>query len=242
MKARTLFGSRREEPFRCSIPTTERKKMAAGFLVQLTIIAGLLAAATAAPAAAQDKTGAGNAPRRLTTRVDVFEPLSRHGPDAIRISKLPSWGAAWSVELYPDPRHPQQVAIGRFIEWDARSEHQTGWQWVSMLRSDYAGLAAAWDDALADSRLPPEKPNGELIVCADGSDFLVERRRAGATTWFREECPATGLARDLLDQLTDKLPFPLCWYWHADACNSLRPPGVDASPAPTNGSQQGSAN
>ena len=34
--------------------------------------------------------------------------------------------------------------MSRRIQWEARSEHQTGWQRVSVRPSDYAELEAAW--------------------------------------------------------------------------------------------------
>jgi hypothetical protein len=198
-------------------------------------VALLLAAIGSVPlaATAETKTGVGNFHRPFVSRLEVFEPLRRHDPDAVRISEFQSYtSAAWTAELYPDAKRPG-FATAHIAFFDDRYGTQAGWLWLNLRLSDYHDLAARVDDAVAESRLPPAK-DAEIIVWADAPSYLVERRKNGVTTWF-EESGDDAIATDLVEQLVNKLPFPLCWYVTLrnpasgaalDACQKVEPPGV----------------
>jgi len=213
---------------------------------RILVLALLLAAVGPVPltAAAQTETGVGNHFHRpFVSRLDVFEPLRRHDPDALRITELPSYTSmAWTTELYPDPKH-RGHATAYIAFFDDRHGGKAGWLRFNVRLSDYDALAASVDDAVTESRLPPAK-DAELVVCSDGADYVVERRKNGVTTWFEEQCPDDRLAGELAEQLVEMLPFPLCWYVTVripankaatDACEMVEPPGVqheNAEPGP----------
>jgi hypothetical protein len=180
----------------------------------------------------------GNFHRPFASRLEVFEPLRRHDPDALRITEFPGYsGMAWAAELHPKPKYPAQ-AIARIAFFDARHGGDGGWQWLNLSRREYDALAARVDDAMAESRLPPAK-GGQLVVCADSGEYVVERRKRRATSWFKQECPDDGLAGELIEQLVETAPFPLCWYVSfrvpadglADPCEAVGSPGVHCEAA-----------
>jgi hypothetical protein len=213
-------------------------------LALLVAVAGLWAPA----ASAKSETGVGNHFHRpFVSSLEVFEPLRRHDPDALRITEFRLSSQSWTIELYPDSKRPGHV-IAKFALFD-RFGDKGGWLWLNVRRSAYDGLAASVDDAMAESRLPPAN-DAPLVVCTDSGAYVVERRKNGATTWFNETCPDQGPAEAVAAQLVEMLPYPLCWYvadrlpasdGAPDPCEKVAPPGVQHEDGETNSKPAGAA-
>jgi hypothetical protein len=191
------------------------------------MVASLSLALYAAPAPA--KTGVGNFFRRpAINKITRFEPLSRFGDDAVRVTFLPFEHVGWTIELHPGGPSGATGEVA-FYEPSGRGDIFVGWLRLGMRRGDYDALLASIDAAMAKrdrAEFQGEKP-GELIVCTEAPLYVTERRRHGKTTWIQDTCAAEMPAAEVVDLMVAAFPYPLCWYALSapyDACKSLKPP------------------
>lgn len=188
-----------------------------------------------------EKSGVGNHFRTLSRRIEVFEPLSRHGPDALRVTVDPRSEmvrVAWTVELYPEGPNPRasrrRRAVGFAILYDpadgspARPLFVAKWERLVMWQTDYEQLVGRLDAALA--RRDPWPSSDALVVGCGSPRYLIERRKHGKTTWLQQDCPSDRASSEIEDMLIEAFPFPLCWYLYSaeftEPCKTVGPPGI----------------
>jgi len=189
--------------------------------------------------AASEQSGVGSHFRYAATvkHVTLFEPLSVHGSDAIRVTVDHGGNrSGWTIELYPegpDRRVPLRHAAGAAAVYIAseRPVFVTGWERLALSRNDYDQVAAHVDAAL--SRREPWPQSSDLVVGCGEPRILVERRKHGRTTWLEQECGASKAGEQIVGILIKRFPFPLCWYLYTAAftepCRAVRPPGLEGS-------------
>ncbi len=212
-----------------------------------TFVSGLVVALLAAgqyatQACAQpEKSGVGNHFRKLSKHIEVFEPLSRHGPDALRVTVDPRSEmvhVAWTVELYPEGPNPRasrgRRAVGFAILYDHADRSSTHplfvaqWERLVMRQTDYEQLVGRVDAAMA--RRDPWPSSDTLGVGCASPRYLIERRKHAKTTWLQQDCPSDRASSEIEDMLIEAFPFPLCWYLYTaeftKPCEAVGPPGI----------------
>jgi hypothetical protein len=117
-----------------------------------------------------------------------LRPLSELGDDAIRFSSRPALGSSgYVVEVVRlDPR----TVNGRILY--VYGHPSEGWfQTVEMLLEmhplEYEELARWVDEEMAKAD-PQPRPDGTIMLCADGPGYLTERRKAGADSQLEGSC------------------------------------------------------